>query len=636
MHVADVASQLGEPARAEAALDAAVARLGEVSDPLAAHRLGRRRGLLAYREGRSLEALPRFLEALAIARASGRAEAIATSENDLGVVYRHLGNHASALGHFESSLRLREAAGQVDLAALLANIGALYLELDDQQRARDYLQRALDAHRQEGRTLLALRTQEDLARLAWRQGDRHHARALLDECWADYLANGSPRDQLRLALLRAQLEAGAEAVADAETWLQRARMLADSASSGEQLQVAWLQAGLALRAGDTRALAAARSALSDARAQAGEAAAELRLQALAREAELAEALGDTERALHLLKQHQAEQLAHERSRHGQRFDELRIRFEVERLEGERDRLAAESARNQAELERRRLQTLLVATAAAVALLLLALWMRRRQHLQRQELEQRIRESRCAAESLRSELRSVAGLLDREGFATLVFDAAGQVRVASDAAAHLLGSTPSGLREISLARLLGDEAAQWAQGLIEAASLGALDARGELGRRSLAVAGSEIELRCEWLALEEELGVLRLQGRQAQTEAASAADGTAAAEQRAEFRRQLVELMQLSLQAWERATRRNRIEFAQASGIWRITVDDGRLRVRAMDRYLSMESLPERPRWREVLRTAYYVLAEVPLESTHRRGLEQGVERVLALSRAQSP
>ena len=78
--------------------------------------------------------------------------------------------------------------------------------------------------------------------------------------------------------------------------------------------------------------------------------------------------------------------------------------------------------------------------------------------------------------------------------------------------------------------------------------------------------------------------------------------------------------------------KGRIDLADASGIWRITIDDGRLRVRAMDRYLSLDTLPERPRWREVLRTAYYVLAELELDAEQRQRIETLVEAVLASMR----
>jgi hypothetical protein len=95
---------------------------------------------------------------------------------------------------------------------------------------------------------------------------------------------------------------------------------------------------------------------------------------------------------------------------------------------------------------------------------------------------------------------------------------------------------------------------------------------------------------------------------------------------------LVNLMRASLETWERAARKGRIDLAEASGIWRITIDDGRLRVRAMDRYLSLETLPDRPRWREVLRTAYFLLSEVQIGEEQRQQLERMVNEILRLTR----
>ena len=48
-------------------------------------------------------------------------------------------------------------------------------------------------------------------------------------------------------------------------------------------------------------------------------------------------------------------------------------------------------------------------------------------------------------------------------------------------------------------------------------------------------------------------------------------------QRWRFRRELVELMLALVEAWERSTGHNRIELAERSRIWRVNIDDGRLR-----------------------------------------------------------
>lgn len=89
----------------------------------------------------------------------------------------------------------------------------------------------------------------------------------------------------------------------------------------------------------------------------------------------------------------------------------------------------------------------------------------------------------------------------------------------------------------------------------------------------------------------------------------------------EFRSNLVNLMRDSLATWERYTNKTAIDFAEESKIWRINIDNGRLRARSMERYLDESKLPKNPRWREVIRTAYYLLGNVPLESADRDRIE---------------
>lgn len=101
-----------------------------------------------------------------------------------------------------------------------------------------------------------------------------------------------------------------------------------------------------------------------------------------------------------------------------------------------------------------------------------------------------------------------------------------------------------------------------------------------------------------------------------------------------FRSELVALMLASVEAWERCTGSSRLELAERSRLWRVNVDDGRLRARALERYLSVARLPRQPRWRSVVRTAYYVLAQCPaLDAASRHQLQAGVEGVLAHARS---
>lgn len=88
-----------------------------------------------------------------------------------------------------------------------------------------------------------------------------------------------------------------------------------------------------------------------------------------------------------------------------------------------------------------------------------------------------------------------------------------------------------------------------------------------------------------------------------------------------LREDLVELMHLSLQIWEASTQTGKLELAQQSKIWSVGIDDGRLRARAMERYFGLNTLPQNPRWRSVVRTSNYVLQRCPDPSLYREELE---------------
>jgi len=84
-----------------------------------------------------------------------------------------------------------------------------------------------------------------------------------------------------------------------------------------------------------------------------------------------------------------------------------------------------------------------------------------------------------------------------------------------------------------------------------------------------------------------------------------------------------------VEIWERVSGGTRIDLAEKSRVWRVTIDEGRLRVRAMERYLSLSKLPRQPRWREVLRTAFYVLSECRLDTPERELLRTRAETIQA-------
>jgi hypothetical protein len=105
---------------------------------------------------------------------------------------------------------------------------------------------------------------------------------------------------------------------------------------------------------------------------------------------------------------------------------------------------------------------------------------------------------------------------------------------------------------------------------------------------------------------------------------------------ARFRRDLVELMLAVIEAWESSTGLHRIELAERSRIWCVGIDDGRLRARAMERYLSLSKLPRNPRWRDVLRSAYFVLGQCEkLAPEAREALQRRIDGILAMTRREA-
>ena len=81
-----------------------------------------------------------------------------------------------------------------------------------------------------------------------------------------------------------------------------------------------------------------------------------------------------------------------------------------------------------------------------------------------------------------------------------------------------------------------------------------------------------------------------------------------------FRRLLVDAMNLALEAWKQYTGKTKLDLADDSGIWNVYIDKSTPMTRTLDKYLSMERLPKRPRWRKVLQTIEFVLQHIPRES----------------------
>ncbi|QCU89333.1 ABC transporter substrate-binding protein [Thiomicrorhabdus sediminis] len=79
----------------------------------------------------------------------------------------------------------------------------------------------------------------------------------------------------------------------------------------------------------------------------------------------------------------------------------------------------------------------------------------------------------------------------------------------------------------------------------------------------------------------------------------------------EFLQRLVNTMQLCLQIWEESTSKSKVQFAEDSGLWRVSLDGSTAKTRTLDKYLSTSSIPQKPRWKQVINTANFILREFP-------------------------
>jgi two-component system sensor histidine kinase ChiS len=614
-------------------LDCADAVLGANGDSLSRYELMRRRGILDYKRERIPQALSRFECALSLARAREDRGAIARDLKNIGTALRRLGDFHGALRSHMLSLELQRADGKVG-GAVLNNIADVYRDLDEPEEAMRFYREALSTYKAEGDRTNAAHVLESMAEQGLDSGDVPQSVRWLDEALRTYRDVGNRAYELRAygGLIR-----GALALGDIPR--ARAHVAAALAVATEhKLPLpASLQLQIARTARTTGDLATAKRHVRDGLAGVSDDDVE-RAALLDELAAIQESGGDRAAALDTLRRAHADALALSRAQNDRQLVWLRTRFET----AERDRtisaLESENRLRRAELRQRTLLlwlTLAIACAAAIAIW--ALLQRRRQRERLQEQARRVRQEeelaryRREADALAEDRSLLQALLDSREDAVCLLDADGHVLAANRAACALLAvETPmghsvadhlaagDGERLVSALERMEDSAAQ------------SIDL--------IARAGAMLTARLSQWERGDGLIVLNLWSRTDATSPAAApaspgdVDARRQADMREEFRRALVELMLTVVETWERVTASSRLELAEKSRIWRVTIDDGRLRARAMERYLSVSKLPHNPRWRDVLRSAYYVLGQCEMEPQAREDLQRRVDAVLAYTR----
>lgn len=638
---ADAQMKAGRFGEAEAALGCAATRIKNDQDLAGHYEWVRRRGVLAYRMEHIEDALGHFDCALKIAEDRKDRTAIAKQLKNKGSALRRLGKYNDALLALERSLRMQREDGDPATGAVLNNIADIYRDLSEPQLAERYYRDAMDVFGQQGDAVEEAHVRDSLSLLALERGETATATRQLEESLQAYRQAANSEYQLRIytLLIRAAIAEGdverarrysadGRALVDAhrlpvhdEFRLESARV--DRISGRIEPALVKLRAALAHVPESNANHAALLNEMANTYEQSGQYSDALTMLRQAHDAEKGVALAKNNR-----------QLAW-----------LRTRFET----AERDRTIAT-------LRQRTLVLWLIVLSTLFALLGISmLFLRRQQRTRLVEAANRVRYEEMLARYQR-EADALSGdrdllqvLLDSRSEALCLLDADGRVLAVNRAARPLLGPGREKLSGSPLSDALSaDDAVALAAALerMEDASAQMLTFAASEGRPALRAHLSQWEqgdgLVVMLLEVQTAAAVADTidipavvpEDLASEETVSPAPDASSVddADARAGFRRVLVELMLAAIEAWERSTGKNRIELAERSRIWCINIDDGRLRARAMERYLSLSKLPQNPRWRDVLRSAYYVMGQCQLDPPVRDELQRRVDAVLAYTR----
>lgn len=660
---------------AETALGCAAAQPGAADAARVRYAVVRRLGVLDYGRSRPVEALGRFECALHLAEGLEDRGEVARQLKNIGSALRRIGDYAGAMRALSRSLAMQRDAGDTAVGPVLNNIADVYRDLDQAQEAERYYGQALEVYRASGDTVKAMHVYDSLSELAMDRRDTRVAKALLQRALADLRsaaegdagASGARRYQLMIhaGLIRVALAEGD--TGSARGHLSDALALADAHRlvPPPELQI---EAARTERLEGRRDAAIARlrgavAATTDAPAQQARALHELSL--------VLEESGRSAEALDMLRRAHAREIEDLRAQRDRGLAWSNARLNLNETRRRLDEAEASS-------QRRTLQLWLTAVSALAALALVGLFFQRRlQRVRQAEAVRRARDEAALAryrreyEALVEDRHLLQALLDSRDDALVLADGDGVVLAANRSACALLAVE----RDAIVGKSLADGFEQGAAAVLRSA-FERMEDGGDLGLDLRAGSGEarlHVELR-QWERGDGKVVLTLKPGRDAAAGASRAppvradaavppeadrdddradddraaddrgagpqwsarADAEASADaaaRRDDFRRELVALMLAVVDAWERSTGHNRIELAERSRIWRVNIDDGRLRARAMERYLSLSKLPLNPRWRDVLRSAYYVLSHCErIPPATRAELERRVDDVLAFTR----
>ena len=644
------------------------------------YRLIRRRGSIAFHRENHAQAIDAFEQGLAIAESSENALWLGKSHNDLGAAYRAQGLFGEALNHLLQGLRFKRISGdQHAIATTLNNIGNVYRDmgectsaLDQYRNAVDVFAEALKSSSDQRARLNIAHTRENIGLCHAALGDTEAALAALNTSLHEFQQFSRHQDQVRLQLSLARTNLDSGAISNARKHLAEARNLADGGLAELPMDHFELSYALAMADSDHEAALAASMEGFEAASKAENAG---RRAQFARAVAIAyAALGQYSKAYEWQEEHRGLVDAAMEQRYDQELAKNRTLYDLQLRE---DRI--ESLSKDIEIARLRQRQWIFAGIAGVLITAagFGFWaaLRRRKH---RELQRQLERHRRRAEQLETSSARLHQIIQAAKEPIAVVDPAHRLDVINPAFATWCRFDTDGAKGRPLGELLPGLAADeryrklsedeprvcveftpahdiesaWTADLLllESGSVvvSLRERKGtaaDLDQASILGALQRLDhVRDEVSALLERIRRWRpgddapdntitdeLQELSAKMD--RIVSDTRVDDLDQQYRSALVALMTGALDVWEATTGTGKIDLAEKSGIWRVNIDDGRLRTRSMDRYFQLNRLPANPRWREVVRTAHFVLGTDGVDARCRERLAALLQRVETLQQA---
>lgn len=100
-------------------------------------------GAIHILQGKTETGIKYFERSIGILQAENDSVQLARCYNNLGITYNEIGNSKKALEYFQLALTLKEKTDTKNVGTILLNIGKIFINMREHQKAKEYLQQAL-------------------------------------------------------------------------------------------------------------------------------------------------------------------------------------------------------------------------------------------------------------------------------------------------------------------------------------------------------------------------------------------------------------------------------------------------------------------------------------------------------------